>query len=235
MKNVVELKVSCFEELHAALSRYQSDYRWMFRGHQDVSWKLVPKTGRNNFWLANEVTFFEAWKRRAVEYVSPLPASEWDWLAIAQHHGLPTRLLDWSANPLVACFFAVESAKQEDAIVYAFQPALKISLESGCFGNSKPYVAEFRPNAFVPRISRQGGRFTVHNPSDHDLEADNSHGLLKKIYLDKKYISQLMIDLDQYGINNASIFPDLDGLSRHLQWIAAQRDMRNALIRDTQD
>jgi hypothetical protein len=103
---ISETAVDSFAELHEVLSGYRKS-NWIFRGHSEANWRLLPKIGRPPFSKIEEGSIFASWKRRAVEFVDSTPRDEWDWLAISQHHGLATRLLDWSFNPLVAAFFAV--------------------------------------------------------------------------------------------------------------------------------
>src|SRR5262245_17272041 len=83
--------------------------RALFRGVSKCEWTLIPKIGRVVKALNSavrrdwETRMFRTFMRRGAPYVGNWkPSTDWDWLALAQHHGLPTRLLDWSHNPLVA-------------------------------------------------------------------------------------------------------------------------------------
>ena len=74
--------------------------------------QLLAKSSRERDQLEREV--LEVFRNHLVTHVQHLPRSEWEALAIAQHHGLPTRFMDWSENPLVALYFAVRETKNDD-------------------------------------------------------------------------------------------------------------------------
>ena len=213
--------VAGFAELHARLSSYGED--WIFRGHADARWELKPKAGRPPF-LGREGTLFESWKLRAIEHLPAHIVSDWDWLAIAQHHGLATRLLDWTTNPLNAAYFAVREQRAGPAVIHAarFETPYARSAQvlfTGPFDCKK--VAVFRPRGVVPRIVRQGGLFTIHGPSDRSLEDFARPNIvnLERILIAESYRARLLAELARYGIHSASFFPDLDGLSSYLNWM----------------
>ena len=90
---------------------------WIFRGVSDQNYELRPKIGRpetrtkgKGYLLEHEKWLLDEFQRMAPVYLllGSQPKTSWEWLALAQHHGLPSRLLDWSFNPLVAAYFAVE-------------------------------------------------------------------------------------------------------------------------------
>src|SRR5438045_1336808 len=108
--------VACFSELHDRLSHFGE--RWIFRGHAHARWSLIPRVGRPPY-QGNEGPLFTSWKRRAVEHLTSHLVSDWDWLAIAQHHGLATRLLDWTTNPLIAAYFSVKESPEGPAVIHA--------------------------------------------------------------------------------------------------------------------
>ena len=132
--------VNNYEALSASdlIGKIQSapfdDPKWVFRGQKDSRWGLEPGVER----LANEKgisphverVIEREFKRRAHHYLRDLPAEEDDleWLALMQHHGAPTRLLDWTASPYVATFFAAKSAAS--SMPFALWAIDRKSLES---------------------------------------------------------------------------------------------------------
>ena len=90
----------------------------VYRGHSDKSYYLIPSVGRNNKYFNNEEQIFLDFKRQYYLYANNRPQSDMDLLFLAQHYGLPTRLLDWSYNPLVALYFACCSNPKVDGCVY---------------------------------------------------------------------------------------------------------------------
>jgi hypothetical protein len=88
-----EHRVNSFGELHTALQRFKKSNKCVFRGHVYPNWELSPKAGRLPYLDSDDLNILDSWKRRAVEFLNSVPDNDWDWIAIAQHHGLATRLL----------------------------------------------------------------------------------------------------------------------------------------------
>jgi hypothetical protein len=218
-----EYFVNNFGELHLVLSQYRKDNRWVFRGHGDPSWTLRPKAGREEFAGCDDERLFRAWKRRAAEFVSLPFDDDWGCLAVAQHHGLATRLLDWTFNPLAAAFFAVELFMDCDAVVFAYRCEFVVVPEA-----SSPFemtgVVKFKPSGVAPRIIRQGGIFTIHGEPERPLDtAKGENDALEKIVISSAYRKELLFELSHYGVNRATLFPDLDGLSSYINWATTNR------------
>ncbi len=75
------------------------------------------------------------------------------------------------------------------------------------------------PSSVTPRIGRQGGIFTVHGPPDEGLEERLPAGdRLEKFVIGGRERRDFAIQLSHYGVNRLSLFPDLDGLSAHINW-----------------
>ncbi|MCL2916755.1 FRG domain-containing protein [Shewanella litorisediminis] len=218
-----DMDINSFSDFHEAFSAYRKDNRWMFRGQANSDWAVIPKAGRAPYSERSDLDYFASWKRKASEYIQIKPENEWEWMAIAQHHGLPTRLLDWTYNPLVAAFFASLSEPEKDAAIYCLLPNLNIVPENAKPGNHKN-IAKYKPTMVASRIGRQSGLFTAHPKPEVEL----SKGLTAKDKLEvhiikAAYKRQMLFELNHYGINKLTLMGDLDGLSSHMCWTLENR------------
>ena len=192
----------------------------IYRGVGSAKYQLIPKVGRRRrsgkaLETKDEKYILSLFKQRAIAHLERTPIDDWEWLALAQHHGLPTRLLDWTRNPLVAAYFAVAQEMDEDSAIYAYQSNKYLQVEKNVDPFKVGHVARVIPNHVTTRISVQSGLFTIHpNPS----EPFNAPSV-RKLVIPAKSRKQIKRALDKVGINNASLFPDLDGIARHIDWL----------------
>ena len=216
--------ISTFNDVNSIANTYRSG-KWVFRGVPDSTYELVPKAGRQN-WNENlEKHMFHAFCREITAYIEKPPTSEWEFLAIAQHHGLPTRLLDWSENLLVAIFFACNNKTDSDGAVYVLNTKSVVDPEKSPFEMTR--IAKYRPNHVTQRITAQRGLFTVHpKPNKPMLLGDSPHKAYqtRKVIIPAKAKERILWDLSRFNINARSLFPDLDGLANFLGWAYTNLD-----------
>lgn len=207
--------VNNFDDLMTTLCKLDLSY---YRGVSRSDYPLISKIGRRDTLHGDilEKHLLKLFSERAIPYISREPTNLWEWIALAQHHGLPTRLLDWTHNPLVASFFATEKDYPSDCAVYCLPVIAVKNLESekqyDPFGIDQIYV--FHPPHVSSRISAQAAVFTVHpNPKEHF-----SHNSLLKIIIPKDLRNSIKKRLANFGIDIASLFPGLDGVAENLDY-----------------
>ncbi|MFO1127871.1 MAG: FRG domain-containing protein [Rhodospirillales bacterium] len=162
---------------------------------------------------ADENTIFDHWKKFSKYYIKEI-TDDWELLAIAQHYGVPTRLLDWSRNPLVAAFFSLSADAGCDGAIFAVQDCNGLKKVKDTKWSRQSGIGFFEPDSSILRIIRQGGMFTVHGPADKDLSEDSS--ICMKKFLIKNSAKKVMLkDIERYGVTHMHCFPNLDGVGDH--------------------
>ncbi len=221
-----------------------------FRGHGNVAWSLEPGWYRLSGWVEgvgaeyySEATLLETFKLRAPNYLERLPVTDWEWLFLMQHYGLPTRLLDWTQSSLIALYFALrDNAGGVDAAVWAMNPWW---LNRETFGEYLLFPADDAraaghaplqsgqelkaqlPLAITPihanqRITAQRGVFTIHGAERGALDRLARRGgkerpCLRRMVIPAACVAHIRRELAIAGISESLIFPELSGLCREIK------------------
>lgn len=210
----------------------------VYRG-QTRGYKLIPSIFRpghacrpNGTWIKYEQTLIRLFKREGYPFIQTSPSFILDWIVLAQHHGIPTRLLDWTRSPLIALFFAVEDLdSKHDGVVWSYTPNNVRFIPHKHWKDMDEITEDFLylPSKFFDRASTQQAVLSVHplpkgfrsfKPLDHLLTG--SFPPLQKFKVPGVKKFDFMKQLDDLGINRQLVYPGLDGVAASIKWKMAR-------------
>lgn len=237
------IRVQSWEEYLSIIS--DSPYQnWAFRGQRDASAPLYSALSRylmafridQRAWREQEQRILRVFKRKAIHFLDHVPDrdDDFEWLAMMQDHGAPTRLLDFSWSPYVAAFFALHNTTEE-GVIWACNPVEienEADVELNDPGKFRKYLLSNKnsfawmgePHAMNRRLIAQSGTFLVPGVLHKSIEeilmnySNPKETLIKFILPANKIREKGMRELYRMNITSATLFPDLDGLARSLAY-----------------
>jgi hypothetical protein len=231
-----------FDTLNSVLRKGAT---FWFRGNADLSWRLTPSALRYRTPAKRNraLSLLSDFRRFGEMKLQKLPASDeqFKWIQLAQHYGLPTRLLDWTKNAAIALYFACCAEPEKDGAVFVLNP---VDLNREAFPKEarildphqdakliKKYLTldgnrnqtkglktiAINPTWNSERIMLQQGVFTLHGSRYFTL-TDKQAPSLVYLKIAKEYKEVLQEELDRIGVSEMSIFPEAEHMCRYLKW-----------------
>jgi hypothetical protein len=218
-----------------------SNSAWVFRGLGDAGFSLRPTIGRlEHYSLSYERSVLLGFQRRVPQFIDDSNFEAWDHLALAQHHGLPTRLLDWTTNPLVAAYFATTAEPStirrkvgvrmvgvvppHDSVTCRIvarrvrqSEVIDPAIEKDPFDAAG--VRFLLPRTISGRIASQNGLFSIHPQPDQAWEAplEKDANIFDIPGSARGFFQRRLFYL---GIDPLYVMGGLDGLGQKLAWQA---------------
>lgn len=212
-----------------------SESQLMFRG-QSQDWPLLPSIGRfecNSFasnWRDFHEYVIERFLRAGAPYFRAALSRDVEKWVFAQHHGLPTRLLDTALNPLKAMHFVVGDPREDkyDGVFWIFEHnSWREELDEKYRKYWDSEITAFLPAQIHPRLTAQEGAFICYPlpdnadplPSLDQLpETFGEHAEIKchRFLVAAENKKNLRREIYRLGARNSLLFPDLDGVAREI-------------------
>lgn len=214
-----------------------------FRGQEDSQWHLIPSIHRGKLYkkenfITNDFYIYA----NQIEDNMPNKNNYAAWMSLMQHYGLPTRMLDWSSSPLIACYFALEKNRNamNDSCVWVLIPR-KINKQEGfdeCVYPIDAYTVQqmlipaFKSNIDIDdkfkdkiiachsveknlRMYSQQSSFTVHNSTKRLEDICDSETLFKFV-IPYKFKQEIYESVSILGISTSFIYPDMEHISKDI-------------------
>lgn len=221
------MKTICISSIEEFLGNiYDFPEMFFYRGQASEDFKLIPSIGRNciegkeEVLLQYERAIFEDFKRKYSMFTDVRPKNDMEFLFLAQHYGLPTRLLDWTYNPLIALYFACCSHNDKNGVVFQSYPfSHKVySPDYDDILNFDSYTYLI-PNITDVRYKNQNGLFVLY-PEPWN---DNFSHISIRFIIPSGVKKNIIEKLHKIGINQSFIMPSLDSLCRDIVYIHKMR------------
>ncbi len=209
---------------------------YQYRGQKKICWELLPALTRpggpwsegcdqHEGWQDKEAHILREFRTLASQHL-PNPGlnvlTDIQTAMLAQHHRTPTRLLDWTMNPLAALYFAVEEADtDEDSVVWAIHWDRKrmSEMKAGSFcelGSALHFVI---PDHASSRAAVQASIFAFWgDPTKPMLNVVTDKSAFWKIRIPRDRRAGIKWALFCLGISRDTLFPGLDGIGDYLRW-----------------
>lgn len=214
-----------------------------FRGVINKDFDLIPSVGRLpalksiDLELEREKFLLREFKMKSTMKTLAEPKNDWEWLSLAQHYGLPTRLLDWSTNPLVALYFATSHSAEElyssielpDAAIYMLTSHIHIHSNYHTSPFEIDETLEFHAPAISERVINQAGIFTVHHSPRDSFDTEK----LTKLIIPGSLKREIQERLSVLNIAESNIYPGLDGIARTLKFKYFRETSTNINVGET--
>ncbi|MDE1358789.1 FRG domain-containing protein [Vibrio aestuarianus] len=208
------------ENISEFLDVFRKNPPELFRG-QAEDWPLIPSLGRVTLSvfegiLEIEEDIISEFKKYGYPYFDGASLSYTDWILYAQHHGLPTRLLDFTSNPLKALYFAVEdSTNLNDGVVWGFDSICGYEFPDLMLDT----VKFFYPIHVDPRITAQEscfacfpiGRYQLDVPSIETYDTRDTRPF-DRVVIPGEFKLRIKSELSTLGIHKLSIYPGVEGV-----------------------